>query len=147
MSISTPARIAFAVLALGATAQPAHAQYDAPVRVPKSVLEKYVGEWVYPAGNSIRAVVKGDTLFREVSGQRFAYTPISGTRFWVGPVFTAEFVTDQTGALTQVLSDGIAVEYRLVRKTDGPATSSRSAAGSVKAETAAVHVRRSLLER
>ena len=42
--------------------------------------------------------------------------PLSETTFRMGPVFTAEFVSDGKGGMTKVLSDGIEIEYRLPRK-------------------------------
>ena len=112
------ARIAAGVLALaiavGAVAiGPMEAQ--APVRVPRAVLERYVGEYDQN-GNTIKVLLQGDTLLREVPGQRVALMPLSETVFRMGPVFTAEFVIDQAGGVTMVLSDGIDIEYRLPRK-------------------------------
>jgi hypothetical protein len=85
------------------------------------VLERYVGEWVYPDGNSVTVRLRGDTLFREVSGQRVPFVPISETLFRLGFVFTAEFVIDAAGGATQILSDGTGVEFRLTRKGSRPA--------------------------
>src|SRR5688500_8736453 len=107
------AGIAAGVLALAIAVGPVAAQ--APVRVPRSVLERYVGEYDQN-GTTIKVLLKGDTLFREIPGQRVAFAPISETLFRMGPVFTAEFVIDQAGGVTQVLSDGIDIEYRLPRK-------------------------------
>ena len=90
-------------------------------RVPTSVLERYVGEWVYPDGETVKVLLVGDTLFREVPGQRVPLVPLSETLFRLGPVFTAEFVLDGAGGITQILSDGVAVEYRLRRKGSPPA--------------------------
>ena len=117
------ARIAAGVLtlaiAVGAVAiGPMEAQ--APVRVPRAVLERYVGEYDQN-GNTIKVLLQGDTLLREVPGQRVALMPLSETVFRMGPVFTAEFVTDQAGGVTMVLSDGIDIEYRLPRKGARPA--------------------------
>jgi hypothetical protein len=111
----------------------------APVPVPKTVLEKYVGEWVYPDGNSVAVRLKGDTLFREVPGQSVPFVPLSETRFRLGPVFTAEFVIEQGSRMTQIITDGAAVEYRLHRKGDKPA--------APPAPAAAVRVPRPVLER
>jgi hypothetical protein len=141
VSISTSAAIAVGVLALAAAVRPVEAQQRAAVRVPASVLERYVGDYVYPDGKLTIAVrLRGDTLVQESQDRRSAYTPISETRFWHGPVFTAEFVIDQAGGVTQVLSDGVGIEYRLRRKGSPPEPPAAPAA-------AAVHVPRSVLER
>ena len=99
------------------------ARTDAPqqaaVRVPRAVLEKYVGDYLYPDGAPFKLRLDGDTLVQEAPGRRHAYTPISETLFMLGPVFTAEFVMEG-GGLTQILSDGAGVEYRLRRKGDPP---------------------------
>lgn len=107
------AGIAAAVLALAIAAAPMEAQ--APVRVPTSVLERYVGEYDQN-GSTIKILLAGDTLIRETSGQRVAFVPISETVFRIGPVFTVEFVIDQAGGVTQVISDGVGMEFRLPRK-------------------------------
>jgi hypothetical protein len=131
------AGIAAGVLALAAAAGPTEAQ--APVRVPRSVLERYVGEYDQN-GNTIKVLLQGDTLFREVPGQRVAFVPISETLFRIGAVFTAEFVIDEAGGVTQVLTDGVDVEYRLPRKGS-------PAAPPPAPPAAAVRVPRSVLER
>ena len=136
------ARIAAGVLALaiavGAVAiGPMEAQ--APVRVPRAVLERYVGEYDQN-GNTIKVLLQGDTLLREVPGQRVALMPLSETVFRMGPVFTAEFVIDQAGGVTMVLSDGIDIEYRLPRKGARPAPPPAM-------PVATVRVPRSVLER
>jgi hypothetical protein len=133
------AAFASGALALAMAFVPAEAQQQAPARVPLSVLERYVGEYDQ-SGNTIRILLSGDTLMREIPGQRVVLVPISETVFRMGPVFTAEFVTDETGAVTQVLSDGIDIEYRLPRK------GSRAAPPRPAAD-APVRVRRSVLER
>ena len=108
-----------AALAAGAftlaMAGPITAQQQAPVRVPRAVLERYVGDYDQD-GTTIKVYLSGDTLFREVPGQRVAFVPITETLFRMGPVFTAEFVIDRAGGVTQVLTDGVAVEFRLPRK-------------------------------
>jgi len=91
------------------------------VKVPRSVLEQYEGLWVYPTGNTFMITLEGDTLFRETSGRRLPLIPMSQTRFAAGPVFTAEFVIDKNGGITQILSDGVGTEYRLTRKGSPPA--------------------------
>src|SRR5690242_9379060 len=65
---------------------PVHAQEG--VKVPVSVLERYVGEWVYPAGNSVKVVLRDNALFREAGGQLIPLVALSETRFTAGPVFT-----------------------------------------------------------
>jgi hypothetical protein len=132
------AAIAAGMLALTIAAAPVQAQQQAPVRVPRSVLERYVGEYDQN-GNTIRVTLSGDTLFREIPGQRVVLWPITETVFRMGAVFTAEFVTDSAGGVTQVLSDGVAVEFRLPRKGSRPAPP--------PAPPAPVHVPRSVLER
>ena len=121
VSRATSAGIALSVLALTITVRPVEAQQQAAVRVPRAVLERYVGEYVYPDGATFKVGLEGDTLFQEVPGRRLAYAPISETLFMLGPVFTAEFVIDQAGGVTQILSDGAGVEYRLRRKGSPPA--------------------------
>src|SRR5688572_22663992 len=74
------------------------AQQPAPVRVPTSVLERYVGEYNLD-GNTFKIVLRGDTLFQETTAQRRALAPISETLFHMGGVFTAEFVVDQAGGV------------------------------------------------
>ena len=133
----TSTAIAGLVLALIAMRSLA-AQQLAPPRIPTSVLERYVGEWVYPDGEKVTIRLLGDTLFREVPGQRVPLVPLSETLFRLGPVFTAEFVIDQTGGITQVLTDGI-VEYRLTRKG--------SRAAAMPAASPVPSVPRSILQR
>ena len=133
--------IAAGVLALAIAVVPLAAQYQAPVRAPRSVLERYVGEYDQE-GNTIRILLQGDTLIREVPGQRVVLEPISETMFHMGPVFTAEFVIDQAGGVTLVFSDGVDIEYRLPRK------GSRAAPPPPPAPPAAtVRVPRPVLER
>jgi hypothetical protein len=130
------AGIAAAVLALAIAAGPTEAQ--APVRVPRPVLERYVGEYDQN-GQTIRVLLQGDTLFREVPGQRMVFVPISETLFRMGAIFTAEFVVDEAGGVTQVLTDGVEFEHRLPRRG--------SPAAPPPAPPAAVRVPRSVLER
>ena len=141
MRIATSAAIAAGVLALTIAVRPVQAQQAAPVRVPTSVLERYVGEWVYPDGNTVMVRLSGDTLFREIPGQRVPFVPISETLFRLGPVFTAEFVMDQSGGITQILTDGTGVEFRLRRK------GSPAAKLAAPPPAAEVRVPRSVLER
>jgi hypothetical protein len=132
--------IALALFALGFVAQPGEAQQPGGLRLPKSVLQRYVGEWVYPSGETVKLTVSGETLYREVPGQRVPFVPISETLFRLGPVFTAEFVMDKSGGITQILTDGTGVEFQLHRKGSRPA--------ALPASTdVAVNVPRSVLER
>jgi len=139
MSIATSAGTAVGVLALAIAVRPMEAQQQAAVRVPTSVLERYVGEYVHPAGGTVMVGLKGDTLFSERPGQRVPFVPLSETLFMMGPVFTAEFVIDQAGGVTQIATDGVGVEYRLRRKGSPPEPPAAS--------PAAVRVPRSVLER
>jgi len=114
--------IAFAPLeAQQQAAPPQAAQQPAPVRVPASVLDRYVGEYLYADGNGTWVVSRmGDTLFHEASGRRDIYVPLSETLFRLGPVVSAEFVIDQAGGVTHILSDGAGLEHRLRRKGSPP---------------------------
>jgi hypothetical protein len=134
------AAIAAGVLALGVAAGPLEAQ--APVRVPTSVLERYVGEYDHN-GSTIKVLLEGETLYREVPGQRVPFVPLSETLFRLGPGFTAEFVIDQVGGVTQIVSNGMGIEYRLRRKGSPPAPPAASPAPAA----AAVRVPRPVLER
>jgi hypothetical protein len=131
------AALAAGMLAVAALAGPVKAQ--APVRVPKSVLERYVGDYDQN-GNTIKVLLDGETLVQEAPGQRHALLPISEALFRIGSIFTAEFVVDQAGGVTKILSDGVDFESRLPRK-GSPAA--RPAASPV----AAMRVPRSVLER
>lgn len=139
MRIAASACIAAAGPALTIAPRSAQAQQPTPVRVPTSVLQKYVGEYVYPDGNTITVSLRGGTLYRETTGQQVPFVPISDTLFRIGPVFTAEFVIDQAGGVTQILSDGAATEFRLRRKGSPPVPAT--------AAVAAVRVPRPVLER
>lgn len=138
-SAMTQSVIATIALILSVAVTPAQAQQRSAMRVPRSVLQRYVGEWIYPDGNSIMVSLSGDTLFRETAGQRVPFVPLSETLFRLGPVFTAEFLTDEKGGITQILSDGAATEYRLRRKGSPPAAQ--------PAPPPAVSVSRAVLER
>jgi hypothetical protein len=142
-SMATSAAIMVGVLALTVAVRPMEAQQQAAVRVPASVLERYVGEYLYPDGRSTFVVSRmGDTLFQESPSQRLAYEPISQTTFRVGAVVTAEFVIDAAGGVTQIFSDGVGIEIRLRRKGSPPERPAASAAPAP-----AVRVPRSVLQR
>jgi hypothetical protein len=113
------AGLAAGVLALAIAVGPLQAQQQAPVRVPVPVLERYVGEYDQN-GSTVTVLLKGDTLFREVPGQRQVLQPISETLFRAGRIFTVEFVMDQAGGVTQVVSSGT-THFRLPRKGSRPA--------------------------
>lgn len=142
MRVAASVRIAVCLVTFAIAVQPMAAQQQAALRIPSSVLERYVGEYVYPDGNTVRVSLKGGTLFREIPGQQVPFVPISETLFRLGPVFTAEFIVDQAGGVTQILSDGAAVEFRLRRKGSPPAPAASSARAA-----AGVRVPRSVLER
>ena len=81
------------------------------MRVPRSVLERYVGIYEYIPGQmkrtdlTIEVRLKGDTLIRDI-GEQQVLTPISETRFRVaGTSLMVEFVVDEAG-VTQVLGSG-----------------------------------------
>ena len=115
------AAVTASVFVVAIAAPRMEAQQQAPVRVPAAVLERYVGEYVYPDGESTWVVSRsGDTLFHLSSNQRFDYVPISETKFAVGTVVTAEFFIDEAGGVTQILSDGVGLAYRLRRKGSPP---------------------------
>lgn len=141
--IGTSAAIALSVKALTITVRPLEARKDAPqqaaVRVPRSVLERYAGDYVYQDGAIFKVRLEGDTLVQETPGRRLAYAPISETLLMLGPMFTAEFMIDQAGGATQILSNGI--EYRLRRKGSPPE------AASPAPVVDAVRVPRPVLER
>lgn len=106
----------YAILTFAFAVNSIAAQEPAAARVPRSVLERYVGEWVYPDGNTFIVALKTDTLYQDLPGRRLAYVPISDSLFRLGPVFTSEFVIDKKAGDTQILSDGIGIEIRLRRK-------------------------------
>lgn len=132
-------RLALGAVACAAAVQSLEAQYADLVRVPRQVLERYEGEYVYPTGNTVTVRLRGETLYREIPGQQMPFVPLSATRFQLGPVFTADFVIDAAGGVTQILSDGVGVEYRLRRKGSPPAPAAPA--------VTAVRVARSVLER
>ncbi len=131
------------VMAIGLFTPTVTAGQQAPsVRVPASVLETYVGEYVYPDGASFKVAVRGETLVQVLPGRELAYTPLSETLFMLGPNFTAEFVIDPAGGATQILSNGTSLEFRLRRKGSPLAPPAAPAA-----VVPPVHVPRSVLER
>ena len=132
-------RIALSALALIIAVRPAEAQPQPGARLSRAVLERYVGEYLYPDGAPFEVGLEGDTLVQVLPQRRLAYTPLSETLFMLGPVFTAEFVIDQAGGVTQILSDGAGVEYRLRRRGSPPEPP--------PAPPVPVHVPRSVLER
>lgn len=143
-SMAASAGSVVGLLALAIAVRPMGAQQRTAVRVPASVLERYVGEYVYPDGATWVVRRTADTLFHEGSGRRTPYEPLSESLFRVGPVTTAEFLIDQTGeATTLILTDGVALEYRLRRKGSPP----ESPAASRAPAPAAVRVPRSVLQR
>ena len=90
---------------------PPPAPAEPVVRIPRSVLEQYVGVYEYLPGQmsrtDLRIVVRleGDTLMRDIGGPQIL-TPISETRFRVaGTSLLVEFVIDEAG-VTQVLGSG-----------------------------------------
>src|SRR6476661_4463716 len=97
-------RGALVVVALTVAGSTVKAQQ--PVRVPTSVLQRYEGEWVYPDGNSVMIRLDGETLYRVIPNQKMPLVPMSQTLFRVGPNFTAEFILDEKGGATQILSSG-----------------------------------------
>ena len=125
------------VLALTLAVGDVNAQ-QARLRVPVSVLERYVGDYDQN-GTTVKVTRSGDTLFREIPGQRVELVPITETLFRMGPVFTTEFVADANGGLTQVVTDGVMVEFLLVRKGTG-------AVKLMSPPVATVRVPRSVLE-
>ena len=82
------------------------------VRVPRSVLERYVGVYEYIPGQmkrtDLRIVIRlrGDTLTTDAGGAEVVLTPVSETQFKVGnTAIKVEFVVDDAG-VTQVLGTG-----------------------------------------
>jgi len=110
----------FSVRALGvlviAAFLPAEGQQPAAVNVPRSVLERYVGEDSLTPWSLALLRMRGDTLVREMNGQTDVYIPLSETRFRVGATpFVADFVVDQAGVVTQSVRAGNGPEMRAVR--------------------------------
>ena len=141
VSIPASARIALCVLALTLAVRPLEAQQPQTVRVPVPVLERYVGEYEFDYGGTVEISLRGDTLIRRAGTQQLILTPLSETRFMMGPFFTAEFVIDDAGRVTQVVSDGVDIEFRGYPKGYRPA-----APASPAAAAPAVRVPRSVLE-
>ena len=123
MSITAAARGVLGVLALALALRPVGAQQQqAPaVNVPKSVLERYVGEYALTPWSLALLRMKGDTLIREMNGQQDVYIALSETRFRVGSTpFIADFVIDQAGAVTQIVKAANGPEMRASRIAAGP---------------------------
>lgn len=119
-------------------AAPMQAQQQAAVRVPKAALEKYVGEYVYPEGNTLLISLSGDTLFRVDGSRRMPMVALTETVFRLGPGLTMEFVTNESYGTTIILGNGANMEFRLPRKGTRPVPAPRPKA---------VHVPRSVLQR
>jgi hypothetical protein len=134
---------AFTIAALAAVTDiaPAQGQQQSSSRIPRSVLERYVGEYDQD-GNIIKILVSGDTLIREVRAQRIALAPLSETLFRMGGMFTAEFVVDEVGGVTQIISNGMGIEFRIRRKGSPPPPRAEAAPPEP-----AVSVPRAVLER
>ena len=105
MNRAATAALALSVVALAITLRPAEAQQQGGARVPRAVLERYAGEYVYPDGATFTVGLDGDTLVQVLPQRRLAYTSLSETLFMLGPVFTAEFVFE-AGGMTQILGSG-----------------------------------------
>ena len=73
--------------------------------VPKSVLEKYVGEYQLTPQVTAEIRLKGNTLVREMMGQQQVLTPITEKRFKLGGG-EVEFETDQAGRVTMIIRNG-----------------------------------------
>jgi hypothetical protein len=90
------------------TADGPTAEAGLAVRVPVEVLDRSAGEYQMPPGIlSVRR--SGDTLTAQPSGQpeTFVLEPRSQTRFQVrGAPVEVEFVTDEAGAVSLVVSQG-----------------------------------------
>ncbi len=142
MRTAISAGSAAGLLALTIAVRPMGAQQPTAVRVPASVLERNVGEYVYPDGSSTLAVNRiADTLFHETPGKRSPYRPLTETLFFLPSIYTAEFVIDRAGGATQILTDGVGFEARLRRKGSPPENPAASLASP------GVRVPRSVLQR
>ena len=68
-----PGKVILLLVTAGVPLSPIQAQQPEAVRVPKAVLERYAGEYVYPDGvMTLKISVSGDTLFQETPGRRLA---------------------------------------------------------------------------
>jgi hypothetical protein len=136
VSIATSARIAVSILALTIAAAPVGAQQTA-VRVPRSVLERYVGEYEYPSGAIIVVRLQGDTLVRQAWNQQGAYTALSATRFRLGDIgVIVDFVVEPSGGVTKIVNNDAGEIFRTTRKPL-TATSAAKAAPQAPAQAAA----------
>jgi hypothetical protein len=95
----------------GSPAAPPAAPPVAAARVPRSVLERYVGTYEFIPGQigrtdlSFVVRLEGETLIRSMQ-EDHVLTPISETRFRVGTTsLVTEFVIDEAG-VTQVMGSG-----------------------------------------
>jgi hypothetical protein len=89
--------------------------------VPKSVLERYVGEYEFMPKLSFVVRLRGETLAGQQTsgGPEVALVPVSENRFTIGAGNTqiqVEFVTDKTGKMTKVVRQGT-YEMRATRKS------------------------------
>jgi hypothetical protein len=137
--IARSAAITAGLFALGIAGRPIAAQQQPSLRVPASVLARYVGDYVSAGGTTIMVRLHGDTLFHEEQQQRRILVPMSETQFWTAGVRTVEFVVDRAGGVTQLIGDGVEIESRFRRSGSPPAPP--------EAAPATVHVPRSVLER
>ena len=121
--LSDGVAIEFRLPRKGSPKPPKPAPPSAGVRVPRSVLERYVGTYEFIPGQmsrtDLRVVVslEGDKLVRR-GGTEEILTPVSETRFRVGNTrLMVEFVVDEAG-VTQVMGTGFQqLLARLTSKT------------------------------
>ena len=138
MSIATSAGIALSVLALTIAA----AEGAQPCACPVGARAVRGRVRVPGRGHASRSASRATHCSRRHRDGGCAYAPLSETLFMLGPNFTAEFVIDQAGGATQILSNGKGIEFRLRRKGSPPEAAPRR-----PGRAAAVRVPRSVLER